>query len=213
MMVREAGSMPRRRGAEMHVRWTFEVGLCLSLLKTTALVQAESPGTAYIFPAGGQRGTTVNVRIGGHFLHDKAEFSLIGPGVEASSHAERTKTVWFEGPLITQPASQQKEDYPKDYSAQLKIAADAPQGVRFWHCATSQGITPGMRFIVGDLPEVIEAEAESSRTATPVTLPVTMTGRIFPREDVDDWSFQANACQVITCEVNAARLGSGLDSR
>src|SRR2546422_5908375 len=104
---------------------------------------AESPSAAYIFPAGGQRGITVNVRIGGHFLHDKAEFTLIGPGVEASSHAERTKTGWVEGPLITQPASQQKEDYPKDYAAQIKIAADAPQGGRYWHCATSQRITPG----------------------------------------------------------------------
>ncbi len=174
---------------------------------------AEVPGTAYIFPLGGQRGTTVNVRIGGHFLYEKSEFTLIGPGVEASSHVERTKTLWLEGPVIPQPASQQKEDYPKDYSAQIKVAANAPTGLRFWYCATSQGIAPGMRFVVGDLPEVIEEEISGTRAATPVALPVTINGRIFPREDVDDWSFAAKKGQVITCEVNAARLGSGLDSR
>ena len=147
--------------------------ICLTVQFGLGVAKSELPGTAYIFPAGGQRGTAVNVRIGGHFLYDMAEFTLTGPGVETGSHVERTKTLWIEGPVIPQPASQQKEDYPKDYAAQIKIAADAPQGVRFWHCATSQGITPGMRFVVGDLPEVIEDEVDRTRAATPVTLPVT----------------------------------------
>ena len=197
----------------MIVRGITVLMLGLIGLANPGSVQAELPGTAYIFPAGGQRGKTVNVRIGGHFLHDKAEFLLGGHGLEGSSHVERTKTIWFEGPLILQPSSQQKEDYPKDYSAQIKVAADSPLGYRVWHCATSQGITPGMRFIVGDLPEIVEEESDSSRAATLVTLPVTVNGRIFPREDVDDWSFEAKANHVITCEVNAARFGSGLDSR
>lgn len=176
-------------------------------------VKAEPPGTAYIFPAGGPRGSTVNVRVGGYFLYDKSEFLLSGSGVEASSHVERTKTVWLEGPLISQPASQQKEDYPKDYSAQIKITPEAAVGIRHWHCATSQGITPAMRFVVGTLPEVVEDESNRTPAATPVALPITINGRIFPREDVDDWSFDAKAGQVVTCEVNAARLGSGLDAR
>ena len=53
----------------------------LALLISADFAKAEVPGTAYIFPAGGQRGTEVNVRIGGHFLYDKAEFTLTGPGV------------------------------------------------------------------------------------------------------------------------------------
>lgn len=182
------------------------------LCGVTAIGQAEAPTASYLFPAGGQRGTTVSVRIGGHFLHDKADFLLDGTGIDATSAIERTKTVWFEGPLILQPASQQKEDYPKDYSAQVKLAADAPLGLRLGHCTTSQGITPALRFVVGDLPEIIEHESEDSGP-TSVALPVTINGRIFPREDVDEWVFEAKAGQVITCEVNAARLGSGLDSR
>ena len=31
----------------------------------------------------------------------------------------RTETIWFEGPLIKQPASQQAEDYPQDYAAEI----------------------------------------------------------------------------------------------
>lgn len=191
------------------------VGVCVlsALLSTENVAKSESPTAAYVFPPGGQRGTTVLVRIGGHFLHDKADFLIVGPGVEGRSPIERTQTTWFEGPLILQPASQQKEDYPKDYAGEIKVAADAPLGVRYWHCTTSQGITPGMRFVVGDLPEIVEEESDENLSTKPLTLPVTINGRIFPREDVDDWSFEAKAGQVITCEVNAARIGSGLDSR
>lgn len=198
----------------MVIRCFVAVCVVAAVLFSGDLARSESPTAAYMFPAGGQRGTTVPVRIGGHFLHGKAEFTIGGAGVDAGTSVTRAATTtWFEGPVIPQPASQQKEDYPKDYSGEIKIAADAPLGVRFWHCSTSQGITPGMRFVVGDLPEVIEEETEGTVRATPVALPVTINGRIFPREDVDDWSFSAKAGQVITCEVNAARLGSGLDSR
>lgn len=193
----------------------FLVGVCafVTLLNAGNLAKSESPTAAYIFPAGGQRGTTIPVRIGGHFLHDKADFLIVGPGVEGRSPIERTQTTWFEGPLILQPASQQKEDYPKDYAGEIKLAADVALGVRYWHCTTSQGISPGMRFVVGDLPEIVEEESEENLPTKPLTLPVTINGRIFPREDVDDWTLEAKAGQVITCEVNAARIGSGLDSR
>lgn len=192
---------------------SLHVVIWLALLVTTNVTHSETPTAAYVFPPGGQRGTTVPVRIGGHFLHDKADFLIVGPGVEGRSPIERTQTTWFEGPIILQPASQQKEDYPKDYAGEIKIAADAPLGVRYWHCTTSQGITPGMRFVVGDLPEIVEEESEENVPTKLLTLPVTINGRIFPREDVDDWTLEAKAGQVITCEVNAARIGSGLDSR
>jgi pre-peptidase len=185
----------------------------LALIADVRIANAEPPTIAYTFPAGGQRGTAVDVRIGGHFLHDKAEFLMTGPGVQAASTIERMNTVWFEGPLIKQPASQQKEDYPKDYLNRIEIAADAPLGVRFFYAGTSQGLTPPERFVIGDLPEIIEDELNGSSETNKVALPVTVNGRIFPREDVDDWLFAAKAGQVITCEVNAARIGSGLDSR
>jgi len=46
-----------------------------------------------------------------------------------------------------------------------------------------------------------------------VELPVTINGRIFPREDIDVWRIHAEAGQTVACEVNAARIGSRLDSR
>ena len=47
---------------------------------------------SYLFPAGGQRGTTVKVRAGGLFLHKNCSFELLGPGVaEAFQHMKAVK--------------------------------------------------------------------------------------------------------------------------
>src|SRR5262249_41080620 len=63
-----------------------------------------------------------------------------------------------------------------------------------------------------DLPEVIEEETAGDPVPVPVTLPVTINGRIFPREDIDVWSFDLRKGQTVCAEVCAARLGSPLDS-
>ena len=174
---------------------------------------AEPPHVSYIFPAGGQRGTDVSFKVGGHYLHEGCPFEMTGPGVVASARVERTETIWFEGPLIPQPASQRKEDYPKDYLGSVRIAEDSPLGIRQWRVNTSQGVTSPMKFVVGDIPEIVEEEIDGEPIPTGVQLPVTVNGRIFPREDVDVWTFEAKAGERISCEVNAARIGSPLDSR
>jgi hypothetical protein len=175
-------------------------------------VHAEAPVASYIFPAGGRRGTEVNVRVGGLFLGKRCSFEMLGPGVEATPELRRTHTVWFEGPLLPLPESQQAEDYPKDMAGRVRVAAGAPLGPRACRVWTSQGAAPSLRFIVGDLPEVVEDEIDGDPIPVPVTLPVTINGRIFPREDVDLWSFHARRGETICAEVYAARLGSPLDS-
>jgi hypothetical protein len=175
--------------------------------------RANPPVASYIFPAGGQRGKTVEVRVGGLFLHQSCYFEMLGPGIKAPDRIDRTKTTLFEGPLLPLPDSQQAEDYPKDMAGRIQIAADASLGVRYWRVATSQGATPALKFMVGDLPEIVEDEIDGDPGPVEVKLPVTINGRIFPRENVDVWTLEAKRGQSITCEVCAARLGSPLDSR
>lgn len=185
----------------------------LLFLLAPAAAAANPPVASYIFPAGGQRGTKVDVRVGGLFLYEKCGFEMLGPGVHAPAHLERTKTIWFEGPLLQIPDSQRQEDYPKDMAGAIAIAGDAPLGLRTWRLWTSQGATGSMKFIVGELPEIIEDEIDGDPLPVKVTLPVTINGRIFPREDIDIYTFRARKNQTIRCEVNAARLGSPLDAR
>ncbi len=196
--------MPRRSFASL---------LLLNLVLTASVVHADPPDAKYIFPAGGRRGTTVPVRIGGCNFHDRANFHLMGNGIKAAAEISRMQTLWFEGPVIPQPASQAKEDYPLDYANSMEIAADAPRGEHFWKASTGQGVTGSVPFIVGDLPEVVEDEVPGVANPIEVTLPVTVNGRIFPREDVDLWRFTAQSGQTVTCAVDALRLGSPLEAR
>jgi hypothetical protein len=187
-------------------------GPALLLTALAGRAAADTPATMYVFPAGGQRGTTVTVRIGGLYLHESCPFEMIGPGVQASPRIEQTKTIWFEGPVIPLPDSQQAEDYPQDMAGTVKIAPDAAPGARPWRVWTAQGAVPSRPYIVGTFPEVVEDEIDGEPIAVPVTLPVTANGRIFPREDVDLWSFAAKAGQTITCSVLTTRLGSPFDA-
>lgn len=189
------------------------LALLLAIVAGAGFANAEPPDTAYIFPAGGQRGTKVPVRIGGYYLYERTPLEFLGAGVKGPAEIDRVPTKWFEGPVIKQPASQQKEDYPKDYVAELTIAADAPLGPHGWRSWNAQGATPVRPFIVGTLPEVVEDETDGDPLPTAVTLPVTINGRIFPREDLDEWTFTAEAGKPLTIAVMAEQLGSPLEAR
>ncbi|MBB75825.1 MAG: hypothetical protein CMJ75_15065 [Planctomycetaceae bacterium] len=194
---------------------TFRTALgtlaCLTLF-AVGPAAAVHPSTSYIFPAGGQRGTTVQVRIGGLYLHQGASLELVGDGVAGPERILPTETRVFPQVVVPQTYFSEEHLFPRDYAASLRITADAALGMRYWQVWTAQGGTPPRRFVIGDLPEAIEHEVSGHALAETVTLPITVNGRIYPREDVDLWSFTAQAGESITCEVNAARLGSSLDS-
>ena len=151
-------------------------------------------------------------RVGGFYFHGGAEFSIDGAGLHASPRVKEVGTIWFEGPMILKPESQRKDDYPKDHAGDITIDLDAPPGVHRWSCRTSQGVVPSMKFIVGDLPEIVEKEMDGAPIPQSVTLPVTINGRIFPRENVDLWRFHAEKGETVTCEVAAGRLGYPLQA-
>jgi hypothetical protein len=167
---------------------------------------------SYIFPAGGQQGTTVKVRVGGLYLYRSCEFELLGSGVRASPRLQRMRTLWFEGPLLPLPESQQAEDYPQDMAGEVTVAPDAPAGPRRGRLWTAEGAASGLTFVVGELPELVEDEIDGDPVPVSVPLPITINGRIFPRGDVDVWSLTARKGQSVTAEVMAARIGSPLDS-
>ncbi len=192
------------------IRHAFALAL---LLCSATIVSADPPTASYIFPAGARRGTTVPVIVGGLSLYKSCGFEMLGLGVTAERTLSRIKTLWFEGPVLPLPDSQQQEDYPKDMAGRVTVAADAPLGLRYWRVWTAQGATSAQKFVVGDLPEVVEQEIDGDPVPVEVKPPVTINGRIFPREDVDVWTFAAAKGQTYTCAVTAARLGSPLEAR
>jgi hypothetical protein len=165
---------------------------------------------SYVFPAGAQRGTAVEVRVGGLFLHDAPAFEVTGPGVTHSPKLAPAKRIWFEGPLLPLPESQQQEDYPADYTGKVTVAKDAPLGSRRVRVFTAQGGATGPVFVVGELPEVVEKETDGEPISEAIKLPVTANGRIFPREDIDLWEFDAEAGKTVTAFVHSASINSPL---
>ena len=145
------------------------VFLLLTIVVAVGQAKADTPSADYIFPAGGRRGTMVQFHVGAHFLHGGSPFEMRGGGIEAGPRIERTETIWFEGPMIFKPASQGGEVYPKDHWGTVTIAADAAPGVRYWRLWTSQGAVGSRQFIVGDLPEIVEAEINGQPIPTPPT--------------------------------------------
>src|SRR5262249_60048859 len=111
------------------------------------------------------------------------------------------------------PDGKQAEDYPRDMTGRGRLAVDGALGERWWRVWTAEGARPVMKFVVGDLPEIVEEELDGEPISVAVQLPVTINGRIFPREDVDLWTFDAARGQTVCAEVCAARLGSPLDAR
>jgi hypothetical protein len=194
----------------------FTASLCAPLCLLCAFVVSSSsaagnpPAASYIFPAGAQRGTSVDVRVGGLFLHDKPAFEITGPGVTHSPHLTPTRRVWFEGPVLPLPESQQQEDYPADLHGKVTVAKDATLGARRVRVFTAQGGAGGPVFVVGELPEVVEKEIDGDPLSKSIQLPVTANGRIFPREDIDLWEFDAQAGKTVTEFVHAQSINSPL---
>lgn len=186
--------------------------LCASVVNS-AVASANPPTASYIFPAGAQRGTAVEVRVGGLFLHDRCAFEVAGPGVEASRELLPAKRRWFEGPLLPIPESQQQEDYPADMRGKVSVSEVAPAGARRVRVTTSQGSAGGPLFVIGELPEVVEDETDGDAIPEAIRLPVTANGRIFPREDIDLWEFDAEAGKTVTAFIHTKAINSPLAAR
>ena len=169
------------------------------------------PTSTHIFPAGGRRGTTVDVRVGGECLPPGTRFRVFGQGVSVPTELGEPATGRY-APSPRRKPGEQPMNYPREWQSQLKIADDALTGVRLWRLSCARGGTGGRPFIVGDLPEFIESEPNSLFSqAEKVELPITINGQIAGESDLDYFRFEAQAGEIVCVDVVSARLGSTLD--
>lgn len=161
--------------------------LCLALVPALR-AQLNPPHLAYIYPAGGQRGTTFQVKAGGQFLNGATTLYVSGSGV----HAE---VIEFTRPMTPMQATQLREKLqelrkqPVDASVrnqivettqklatfsrnvnpalaenvtlQVTIAPDAVIGRRELRLATPQGLSNPLVFLAGQLPESSEKQSDA----------------------------------------------------
>jgi hypothetical protein len=196
--------------------WTWGTTARLAAL----LVVAAAPGTdaqppnaphvGYVYPAGGQEGTTFAVQVGGRFLESAATVLVSGRGVRAS-------VVGYRKPLTPQQLADLREQVQgletrgSDPTAQqelqelrlrigdsvrraanpvlaevvaLEVTIDknAAPGPRFLRLATPRGVTNPLVFCVGQLPEVRDQDVQGGLpdAEMAITLPTVVNGRIVP---------------------------------
>lgn len=170
-----------------------------------------SPTSTHIFPAGAQRGTTVPVRVGTECAPPRTEFQIRGVGVTGNSLLETELADSGEHSAHRKPTII-PITYPREWASEIRIADDAKFGVVYWRLHSAQGGTASRPFIVGDLPEFIEAESNSTfDLAERVEFPVTLNGQISGERDADHYRLSLKARQIVSFEVIAGRIGSPLD--
>jgi hypothetical protein len=162
------------------------LSLALLLLVTSA-ADAASPRLRSLRPAGGQRGTEVEVTISGRRLGDAREILFYHPGIE-------TAKLQVVG--------------DNEVKATLKIAADSPLGLHDLRLRTATGVSELRSFSVGALKDVAEVEPNND-FANPqkIALETTVNG-VADNEDVDYYVVEAKKGERITAEVEGIRLGT-----
>ncbi len=97
----------------------------------------------------------------------------------------------------------------KDAIVKVAIPTDAPLGRRDVQVTPHQS----WQILVGDLPELAEKEPNNStKEAQKISAPVTVNGRLAVPGDADSFALHGKKGERIIVEIQAARLGSPLDS-
>ena len=173
------------------------------------------PTLTAVFPQGGQQGQDVEVTLKGTNLGTATAVWFSGSGITGEIKEKTGQAaVLFNGAGISGriPADAQ-------LVASLTIAPDAQLGIQQIRIVTPYGVSNARSFVVGNLREVMEEEAEESELETPSTmetdwlaLPVTVNGTIASIDDKDSFTFELKKDARLICEVTAQRIGSLLDS-
>ncbi len=150
---------------------------------------AAPPAVTYLFPAGAQRGSTVEVTAAGSFDPWPAK-------------------VWVSRPGLTVTAAKDKGKFS------VAAAADAAPGVYWLRAYNADGASPLRPFVVGTLPEVADKEPnDEPAQAQLVSGPgVVVNGQLAKAGDVDCFAVALKAGQALVASVEAnAGLKSPMD--
>jgi hypothetical protein len=183
--ARDLLAAPEGSGAALPLRR----GLIAFLVLAAALpARAAIPVLDSLFPAGGQRGTTVTVKAEGKFEPS--------PPLQGWSDSSTIHVTALKDPG----------------SLQIQIDKDVPIGQHLIRLFNADGAAIPRVFIVGDAPERLEAEPnDEPRKAQPMTLPVTLNGQLEKPGDVDCYAVHLSAGETLVASVLGRRLGSPMD--
>jgi hypothetical protein len=196
------------------------------------------PHAGYVYPAGGQQGTTVQIRIGGRFLDGVSTAIVSGRGVHvevvghdkpltqreitdlrdratelqktARTPAERREIAGIRMRVGESLRRNANPGIAEIVTLAITLDADATPGPRQLRLETALGLTNPLVFCVGQLQEFLEKEEKTARSDSElaITLPAIVNGRMVPG-DVDHAQFPLRqAAQYMPGDVDRYRFAA-----
>ena len=168
------------------------------------------PAIGYMYPSGGQAGSTVDVVLGGYDWTPDMELFVRDPRIQLELTGDPGPVIVPEPPYwFGKKARRGPFPMPRETPAKLKLSTDLPPGTYRWQAANANGVTASGRFSVSNALEAIEDKDRLEPQYLP-SLPITVSGQILKIAEVDEYRFTAPATGPMTCEIVAAGIGSPL---
>jgi len=189
-----------------------KIALALGLLAVSAAPQQavpleRPPYVGYVFPAGGARGSTFEVRVGGENVYGATAAVASGKGVAVEVTDSKEPESLLAG--LQQKKKKKANQTVIDEIVKLRVtvAADAEPGPREVCLVTPRGLSNKRVFQVDPFKEVRESEPNNTAAAAASLpeLPVLINGQILPG-DVDRFKFAARKGQQLVVETSARAL-------
>jgi hypothetical protein len=180
-----------------HAR-TWLGALVVCTLASVSWAQLPTPDFEAIFPLGCQQGTSCEVSVRGQNFDAVERLIFSHPGITAA-------------PVMRDPRPWEEGQQHEEGRFSVSIAADVPVGAYEVRAQGLYGISTPRTFVVGQLPEVIEADGNTAPdNAQEVPLNSVVNARANPR-GYDYFRFNAQKGQRVLVELAAYRLDSQLD--
>jgi len=161
-----------------------------------------APYIEYLYPAGTQQGTTLEITMGGRSLDGARAVWVSGEGVTG-------QVLEVDQPTEKQIREAQQLDAIASQTAKIRltIAPDAPPGVRDLRIMAKDGLSNRFRFEIGNLPEISETEPNNDLAHPQLLpdLPLVVNGQI-TNADRDFFRFHARVGQRLLLEVKARSI-------
>ncbi len=120
--------------------------LALLILSAVAHAQLPNPALDFIYPPGGQAGTTCRVQTGGRDLDDGQRLIFSHPGISSRG-------------VTRAPSEFESSPQPVPGQYDVDIAVNVPPGIYDVRAFGRYGVSTPRSFVVGDVPEQQETGA------------------------------------------------------
>lgn len=156
-------------------------------------ITAQKMSIGFIYPAGGEKGSTVNIEIGGLNLENATEVLISGDGIIKATivpievKTDNTKRKGKKLKLNDQSSPQLEARV----AVEVTIDKNATPGLRDLRLKSLSGVSNKLPFEVGQYPNILETKGSTAKQPNVVkALPATLCGQIMAAE-IDYYTFEA----------------------